>query len=118
MKSTYSLLLAFTILLISGACQVNDNHVDHLQGDWKTTLDKKLPLLGHRNWILVVDKAFPLQTGDGIEVVYTGEKLIPVLSHVLSEIEESNHVMPQVYTDKELNYLNDSLVEGISEYKS
>jgi len=25
--------------------------------------------------------------------------------------------MPQVYTDKELIYLNDSLVEGISEYK-
>lgn len=29
---------------------------------WKQQLDRELPLLGHRNWILVVDKAFPMQT--------------------------------------------------------
>ncbi|MHB8337415.1 MAG: sialate O-acetylesterase [Ignavibacteriaceae bacterium] len=28
--------------------------------NWETTFDAQLPLLGHRNWILIVDKAFPL----------------------------------------------------------
>jgi len=40
-----------------------------------------------------------------------------VLSHVLSEVEKADHVKPIVYTDKELNYLNDNLVNGIKTYK-
>ena len=106
------LLLLFSI----SACETNRSDNEELN-DWKSALDKKLPLLGHRNWILVVDKAFPLQTGEGIEVIYTGEKLLPVLSRVLSEIEKADHIKPTVYTDKELNYLNNDLVEGIEKYK-
>ena len=43
--------------------------------------------------------------------------MLPVLSRVLSEIEKADHIKPTVYTDKELNYLNNDLVEGIEKYK-
>jgi hypothetical protein len=39
---------------------------------WQTKLQQELPLLGHRNWIVVVDSAYPWQTSPGIETVETG----------------------------------------------
>lgn len=116
MKRLYFFSGIILMLLIFNACK-NKPLENHQSTDWKSELEEKLPLLGHRNWILVVDKAFPLQTGEGIEVVYTHQKLLPVLSHVLSEIEAANHVQPDIYTDKELQYLNNELVEGIETYK-
>lgn len=110
------LLTAIILMLASQACTNTPKENQKTEG-WKAELEEKLPLLGHRNWILIVDKAFPLQTGQGIEVIYTEEKLLPVLSHVLSEVEKADHVKPIVYTDKELNYLNNTLVEGIDKYK-
>ena len=110
------LLTAIILMLVGHAC-TNTPKENQKSDGWKTELEEKLPLLGHRNWILVVDKAFPLQTGEGIEVLYTGEQLLPVLSHVLSEVEKADHVDPTVYTDKELQYLNDNLVGGIEKYK-
>jgi hypothetical protein len=32
------------------------------QTGWQAKLDHDLPLLGHRNWILIVDSAYPLQS--------------------------------------------------------
>ena len=29
--------------------------------NWQTVLQEKLPLLGHRNWIVITDMAYPLQ---------------------------------------------------------
>lgn len=110
------LFTAIIFMLLSHACTNIPGETQQSDG-WKAELEEQLPLLGHRNWILVVDKAFPLQTGQGIEVIYTEEQLLPVLSHVLSEVEIADHVKPIVYTDKELNFLNDTLVKGIEKYK-
>ena len=30
--------------------------------NWLATLQKQLPLLGHRNWIVIADAAYPWQT--------------------------------------------------------
>ena len=107
---------ALMLLLFLCSCSNNLQHEDSSKS-WQAQLDEKLPLLGHRNWILVVDKAFPLQTGEAIDVIYTGEPLLPVLTHVLNKIEAANHVSPTIFTDKELEYLDESLVEGIGSYK-
>lgn len=85
---------------------------------WKKQFDEVLPLLGHRNWILVVDKAYPMQSASGIETIFTGEKLIPVLKHVLSSIEKEGHVNPIIYTDKELLFIKDDLSKGVDEFKT
>ena len=39
---------------------------------WRATLDERLPLLGHRNWIVVADAAYPWQASAGIETIDTG----------------------------------------------
>jgi D-ribose pyranose/furanose isomerase RbsD len=87
------------------------------QKNWKTTLAEELPLLGHRNWILVVDKAFPAQNAPGIHVVNTGEELLPVLQYTLGEISKSTHVKPIIFTDQELNFITPEIESGIGAYK-
>jgi len=81
------------------------------------TLAEEIPLLGHRNWILVVDKAFPAQNAPGIHVVNTGEELLPVLKYTLEQISQSTHVKPIVYTDKELSSITPELESGIEPFK-
>lgn len=84
---------------------------------WKNELDRILPVFGHRNWILVVDKAFPEQTTEGMEYVDTGRTLPEVLSGVLEALSSQPHIRPAVYFDKELDYMDDTLCPGIEDFK-
>ncbi|WP_236975847.1 hypothetical protein [Membranihabitans maritimus] len=94
-----------------------DSQQDDDEIRWQDRLWNELPLLGHRNWILVVDKAFPLQSAKGIEVVYTNESMDSVLTETLDYLSTQNHIHPIVYTDAELEYLSDKEVPGIVSYK-
>jgi len=82
---------------------------------WQQQFDDQLQLSGHRNWILVVDKAFPQQPG--MHMINTNEKLLPVLETVLIKINHSTHVKPVIYNDAELEFINDSMAPGVSSYK-
>lgn len=73
---------------------------------WQKQFNETLHLLGHRNWILVVDKAYPLQSANGIEYINTGEKHEDVLQYVLDEIAQASHIKPIIYTDKEFEVLD------------
>lgn len=73
---------------------------------WKTEFKKVLPLLGHRNWILVVDKAFPLQSAAGMTYINSSEPIENVLDYVLNSIDNESHIKPVIYTDKELGQLS------------
>lgn len=48
--------------------------------DWRGRLKSELPAMGHRNWIVVADAAYPKQTAAGIETVATGAGQIEVLT--------------------------------------
>jgi hypothetical protein len=72
-----------------------------------------LPALGHRNWIVVADSAFPLQISPGIEVIVSGEDHFAVLEIVLKAVEASKHLRPRIYLDKELTFLTEDLAPGI-----
>lgn len=87
------------------------------QAAWQQTLREELPLMGHRNWIVIVDSAYPLQSGSGVETVETGEDQIPVLDYVLNSIKRSEHVRPIVHTDAELQYVPDSEAPGVDQYR-
>jgi hypothetical protein len=86
--------------------------------NWKNQLNETLPLLGHRNWILVVDKAYPLQSAEGITTVNTDEDLLYVLKYLLKRIKKEKHAKPVVYTDKELLFMRDDLSRGVDSFKS
>lgn len=81
---------------------------------WKTEFNRLLPLLGHRNWILVVDQAYPLQSAPGISTLDTQEPLKTVLDEVLHELGAAKHIKPIVYTDLELKYMDETICPGVT----
>jgi hypothetical protein len=84
---------------------------------WERTLASELPALGHRNWIVVADSAFPLQISPGIETIVTGEDHFSVLEKVLRAVDGAKHVRPKVWLDKELDYVTEDLAPGADEAK-
>jgi len=84
--------------------------------DWKPELDKKILMLGHRNWILIVDKAFPEQNAPGMEYLYANDDLLPVLKEVFTKLEQSGHVKPVIYQDKELGYITEAQAKGVKQF--
>lgn len=89
-----------------------------MENNWKEQFAEKLNYLGHRNWILVVDKAYPLQNSNGITTCDSGESLPDALEYVLGKVSESKHVRPIVYFDKELNALDESYCPGIAKLRN
>lgn len=88
------------------------------QSGWKAKLDAELPLLGHRNWILVADSAYPLQVSPGMEVLETNADQIEVVRYVLKQIDSSIHVRPVIFMDAELPFVPDADAPGATEYRT
>lgn len=86
-------------------------------GGWQARLHHELPLLGHRNWILIVDSAYPLQSSAGIETIETGADESEVTRTVLAAIGRSIHVRPVVYMDAELPFVPEKDAPGVSRYR-
>jgi len=84
---------------------------------WKAELQRQLPLLGHRNWIAVVDSAYPLQASAGVTTLYTGEKQTDVVRTVLDAVDKAPHVRGIPYVDAELPYVPEDGAAGISDYR-
>jgi hypothetical protein len=82
---------------------------------WTETLKGYLPALGHRNWIVVADSAFPLQISPGIETIVTGEDHFSVLEKVLKAVDGAKHIRPKIWLDKELAFVPESLAPGADE---
>jgi L-fucose mutarotase/ribose pyranase (RbsD/FucU family) len=80
---------------------------------WEAKFLADLPALGHRNWIVVADAAFPLQISPGMEVVVSNEDHFAVLDKVLKALGQSKHVRPKVYLDKELDFVPEELAPGM-----
>src|SRR5215475_4201565 len=81
---------------------------------WQAKVDEDLPLLGHRNWILIVDSAYPLQSSPGVETVETNSDQIEVVKYVLGAINNSIHVRPDIFMDAELPYVQEEDAPGTS----
>jgi hypothetical protein len=113
----YSVLFGI-LILASGGCNNQPPDSENQETmDWKAQFKEILSEFGHRNWVLVVDKAFPSQNSEGIITIHTGEDLFGVLSHTLKEVDQATHVKPIVYTDKELNFITSEMVSQIDEYR-
>lgn len=84
---------------------------------WLKSLRALLPVIGHRNWVVVADAAYPLQTSPGIQTVVSRERLVPVLTKVLSELQRARHIRPTILFDEELAHLSDSLAPGIGKLR-
>lgn len=86
-------------------------------GEWRTRVRQEMPLMGHRNWIAVVDSAYPLQTSPGIETIETDSVQLEVVRRVLHEVGESKHVRPVIFTDAELKSVPEDEAPGVTYYR-
>jgi len=87
------------------------------RSDWHAKLAQQLPLLGHRNWILIVDSAYPLQVSPGVEVIETGADQLAVVTTVLTALDHSIHVTPNIYLDAELPYVPQQNFPRLNAYR-
>ena len=85
---------------------------------WQSHLKDRLSLMGHRNWILIVDSAYPEQVGPGLETVETNADQLDVVRTVLTTMKGSIHVRPIIFLDAELPFVLDQKAPGISAYRT
>lgn len=81
---------------------------------WEQQLKELLPLLGHRNWIVVADSAYPAQTSAGIKTIATSADHVEVLAKTLRAIAECRHVRAKVYVDSEFRHVAEEDAPGVS----
>jgi hypothetical protein len=84
---------------------------------WREKVADAMPLLGHRNMILVVDSAYPLQSAPGIETIETNAPQLEVLRHVLAVIDHSPHVRSLISMDAELPFVPEEDAPGVTTYR-
>jgi hypothetical protein len=82
--------------------------------DWQTTFHQRLPLYGHRNWIIVADAAFPAYSQSGIETIVVNQDLPSVLNYVAKSISSSKHVRATAFLDQELQYVEEKDYPGVT----
>jgi hypothetical protein len=113
MKDKINFLVLSILCLTVVACSPSSTTAPATTPSWKDELKADIPLLGHRNWIVITDMAYPLQTAPGIKTIYTGESYIDVLDFVYKEIEHAPHIKAAIYQDKELSCLEETDAAGI-----
>ena len=86
--------------------------------DWESKLKAELPQLGHRNWIVVADAAYPKQSAPGITTVFTGGEQLEVLKKVLKAVEASSHVKATILVVAELDHVSEEDAPGVSAYRT
>lgn len=85
--------------------------------DWQAIVQNRLPLYGHRNWIVVTDSAFPVYAAPGIETIVVNEDLPSVVIYVAKAISSTRHVRASVFLDQELQFIDEHDYPGVSEVR-
>ncbi|MGA7341504.1 MAG: RbsD/FucU domain-containing protein [Terracidiphilus sp.] len=85
--------------------------------EWELELNRRLPVFGHRNWIVVADAAYPAQSNPGIETIAAEMDHVRVLRTVLERIAAGGRLRASIYTDLELDLVEERDAPGIAAYR-
>jgi hypothetical protein len=86
--------------------------------DWRALVHERLDLYGHRNWIAVVDSAYPAQANEAIETLAIRASQLEVLQVALAAVREAGHVRPGVVLDRELERVSEADAPGIGAHRA
>ena len=117
MMRRMSMVMSLCFLLVALAVVAQCAEVYPPTTPWKTRVGQLLPLYGHRNWICVVDSAYPAQSREGIETIVCNDDMGDVLGAVMSQLRRQRHIMPICYMDAELPFVPEALAPGITNYR-
>ena len=84
---------------------------------WEAILEDQIALLGHRNWVVVADAAYPLQSNPGIMTILSDDDQLATVQKVKKVLEAQNHVQPIIYLDKEIDFVTEEAAPGINSYR-
>lgn len=121
MRTTRWLSLALLVAILVGTSWWTARAQDVPEAPsqtWRHILHARLPELGHRNWIVVADSAYPSQVSDGVITLCTDEDQLDVVQEVMNQLSEQKHVRPNIMTDTELAYVDERDASGISAYRT
>jgi L-fucose mutarotase/ribose pyranase (RbsD/FucU family) len=105
----HTLVCALPFLLIGCA-----GHFKISVGDeWQSDLREDLPRLGHRNFIVIADSAYPLQSAPGIRTVHVGGTQSATLQKLLAMLAKQKHVRPIAWLDAEQAKIPEADAPGI-----
>jgi hypothetical protein len=110
MRNNKITLIALFVLTMTTAVFAAEN--------WKEKLRKELPLLSHGNWIVVADSAYPLQIAPGIETICGAADQLTVVKEMLAELDKAKHVKPTIYTDAEMQFVDEKNAPGVGAYRN
>lgn len=88
-----------------------------MSSHWEQVVKDRLPLYGHRNWIVIADSAYPAQSRPGIETIVANDEQVAVLAKMLATLSECKHIKPNIYTDAELSFISESDAPGVTGYR-
>lgn len=109
---------ATCILRSHNSTQQTASNVLGANTSWRAVLADRVMQFGHRNYICIVDSAYPAQTGSGVETIVTGADQIEVVRAVLGALAKAPHVRPVVILDQELAVLTEQDAKGIDRYRT
>lgn len=96
---------------------MSEAEVSPASQNWERMFTGRLALFGHRNWIVVADSAYPAQANPGIETIVADAPALQVIQCVLDRIHACRHLAATVYTDRELDHVNEADAPGVSQYR-
>jgi hypothetical protein len=85
--------------------------------NWEKTIEERLPLFGHRNWVVVADAAYPAQSRHGIETITSGASQQEAVEKVLKLVCDCRHIRPIIYVDRELDFIDEKDAPGADSYR-
>jgi len=85
---------------------------------WQQRVEGAVTYLGHRNWIVVADAAYPAQRSPGISTAVTRADHLEVVKAVLDTVDRAPHVRAKVYVDAEMQHVPEKYAPGIGQYRS
>ena len=88
-----------------------------MSAKWEEVLKDRLPLYGHRNWIVIADSAYPAQSSDGVETIVSDGEQTAVIARTFALLGECRHIKPTIYTDQELNFVSEADAQGATAYR-
>ncbi len=103
------------LLLVAGFFMVRCN--GDTPATWQRVLEERLPVYGHRNWIVIADAAYPSLSRPGVETIATREDHLKVLAEVLRQVGNTKHVRARVYLARELAFVTEQDAPGVSTYR-
>ena len=84
---------------------------------WKSTIRHELEHLGARNWVVIAEAAYPVQSRRGLRVIHIDADIPDLVDGIEQVIEEKHQVKPRIYVTSEIGHVEYDYAPGVKNYR-